>query len=67
MLTCNHCFSSAEPHEHVLDQSDVGTRLQVAHALAQDGDEHAPDLGLKHASGDKVSWIANFQRNQIYL
>lgn len=45
-LTCNHVVHSAHLEQHLLNEADLGAGLQVAHALAEDGGEHAPDLGL---------------------
>uniref|UniRef100_A0A182PM50 Uncharacterized protein n=1 Tax=Anopheles epiroticus TaxID=199890 RepID=A0A182PM50_9DIPT len=36
-----------QPGQHVLDQADLGARLQVSHALLQNRDEHAPHLCLQ--------------------
>lgn len=45
-LTCYHVVHSAHLEQHLLYEADFGAGLQVAHALAEDGGEHAPDLGL---------------------
>lgn len=44
--TCNHAVSGGYTQEHLLDEPDVGARLQVADALFEDGGEDAPDLSL---------------------
>lgn len=38
----------------MLDQPHVRARLQVAHALPQDGDEHAPDLSLQQEERARI-------------
>lgn len=44
--TCDHAVRGLYAPEHLLDESYVGARLQVADALLEDGGEDAPDLGL---------------------
>lgn len=46
-LTSHDGLRPLEPLQHVLDQPDLGAGLQVADALLQDRDEHAPHLGLQ--------------------
>ena len=45
-VTCNYRISPGQPVEDVCEEADISAGLQVAHALAQDGGEHAPYLGL---------------------
>lgn len=45
-LTCDHVVHSAHFEQHLLDEAHLCAGLQVAHALPQDGGEHAPDLRL---------------------
>lgn len=45
-FTCDHVVHGAHLEQHLLDEAHLGAGLQVAHALAEDGGEHAPDLRL---------------------
>lgn len=48
----------------MLNEADLCAGLQVAHALAEDGGEHAPDLGLARnlAVGQQLHHAANALR-----
>ena len=63
-VTCNHVVHSAHLEQHLLDEADLGAGLQVSHALAEDGGEHAPDLCLaRHlAVGQQLHHAANALR-----
>lgn len=80
-ITCNHIVHRAHFEQHLLDEADLGAGLQVAHTLAEDGGEHAPDLSLAcdltvgqqlhHAADalrlldDEVHFQVKFATNQL--
>lgn len=79
--TCNHIVHRAHFEQHLLDEANLGAGLQVAHTLAEDGGEHAPDLSLAcdltvgqqlhHAADalclldDEVHFQVKFATNQL--
>lgn len=46
LSTCDHVVNGAHLLQHLLYEAHLGAGLQIAHALAQDGREHAPNLSL---------------------
>lgn len=80
-ITCNHIVHRAHFEQHLLDEADLGAGLQVAHTLAENGGEHAPDLSLAcdltvgqqlhHAADalrlldDEVHFQVKFTSNQL--
>lgn len=47
VLTGDDGLGMRQPLQHMVYQPHIGTRLQVAHTLAQDRDEHRPYLRLQ--------------------
>ncbi|GBP73667.1 hypothetical protein EVAR_103948_1 [Eumeta japonica] len=63
-LTCDDGLRPRQPLQHVLYEPHVGARLQVAHAFAQDGDEHGPYLRL-HTRRYKMLFLEHLEDSRF--